>query len=70
MIHAHISEADWQSSTYSQSNGGECIQWAPTYAAAHGVVPVRDSKDPQGPSIAFSASEWANFVTFAKGQTV
>lgn len=31
---------------------------------------VRDSKDPQGPLLAFSASGWASLVTFAKGQTV
>jgi hypothetical protein len=27
-----------------------------------GVVPVRDSKDPQGPALAFAAASWAAFV--------
>ncbi|MGW8556838.1 DUF397 domain-containing protein [Streptomyces tubercidicus] len=71
MTHADRSEApDWTSSSYSQSNGGECIQWAPEHAATTGEFLVRDSKDPQGPSLAFSASGWVGLVAFAKGQTV
>lgn len=62
MIQAHISEEDWQSSTYSQNNGGECIQWAPGYANAHQVVPVRDSKDPNGRTLSYSVGAWAAFV--------
>ncbi|MFF2079881.1 DUF397 domain-containing protein [Kitasatospora sp. NPDC058162] len=27
-----------------------------------GAVPVRDSKDPNGPALVFSASAWAAFV--------
>ncbi|WP_234327050.1 DUF397 domain-containing protein [Streptomyces sp. NRRL WC-3742] len=27
-----------------------------------GLVPVRDSKDPQGPALVFSASAWGAFV--------
>jgi hypothetical protein len=27
-----------------------------------GVVPVRDSKDPQGPVLAFAAASWTVFV--------
>ncbi|GAB2572667.1 hypothetical protein GCM10027168_01890 [Streptomyces capparidis] len=58
----HISEADWHSSSYSQVNGGECVQWAPGYAKAQGIVPVRDSKDPAGPALTFSPDGWASFV--------
>ncbi|RBL84427.1 DUF397 domain-containing protein, partial [Streptomyces cavourensis] len=32
---------DWTASSYSQNNGGECVEWAPTYAAATGEVLVR-----------------------------
>ncbi|WP_237404655.1 DUF397 domain-containing protein [Streptomyces sp. SN-593] len=28
-----------------------------------GVVPVRDSKDPGGPALAFTPAEWSSFVT-------
>ncbi|WP_259316926.1 DUF397 domain-containing protein [Kitasatospora xanthocidica] len=27
-----------------------------------GLVPVRDSKDPQGPALVFPASAWESFV--------
>ncbi|MCQ4046275.1 DUF397 domain-containing protein [Streptantibioticus rubrisoli] len=64
MIH-DLTGADWRSSTYSQSNGGECIEWAPDYAV-RGLVPVRDSKDPAGPALAFSAASWVSFVDAVK----
>ncbi|SFC12419.1 DUF397 domain-containing protein [Streptomyces aidingensis] len=67
MTHADLPETpDWTSSTYSQSNGGECIEWAPKHAAAHGVVPVRDSKDPRGPHLSVSPVGWAGFVAAVK----
>jgi hypothetical protein len=37
------------------------IAWAPAVAAS-GVVPVRDSKDPAGPALAFSAAGWRAFI--------
>ncbi|MCE7081346.1 DUF397 domain-containing protein [Streptomyces sp. ST2-7A] len=67
MTHADLPEnTDWTSSSYSQSNGGECIEWAPKHAAAHGVVPVRDSKDPQRAGLRVSPAGWAGFVTAVK----
>ncbi|MGW8556844.1 DUF397 domain-containing protein [Streptomyces tubercidicus] len=60
----------WVKSTHSGGDGGQCIEWAPDHAATTGEFLVRDSKDPQGPSLAFSASGWAGLVAFAKGQTV
>ncbi|MGY4972447.1 DUF397 domain-containing protein [Streptomyces nigrescens] len=59
----------WGKSSYS-NNGGQCIEWAPEHANAHGVVPLRDSKDPNGPALAIPASEWSHFVEYAKGQVV
>ncbi|MER5260420.1 DUF397 domain-containing protein [Streptomyces sp. NPDC002855] len=56
----------WVSSTYSDGQGGQCIQWAPEYAAATGVVPVRDSKTPSGPVLTASSDAWAAFVGFAR----
>ncbi|MFC0600227.1 DUF397 domain-containing protein [Streptomyces palmae] len=66
MTYAPISDADWTRSSYSQANGGECVEWAPSYAVAHGVVPVRDSKDPDGPALAFSATAFTSFVDAVK----
>ncbi len=41
--------------------GGNCVEWAPS-AATHGTVPVRDSKNPDGPTLAFVTQAWAAFV--------
>ncbi|WP_459247239.1 DUF397 domain-containing protein [Streptomyces youssoufiensis] len=53
----------WRKSSYSGSNGGECIEVAPGFP---GVVPVRDSKDPQGPALTFSTTAWNTFVAGVK----
>ncbi|WP_254392513.1 DUF397 domain-containing protein [Streptomyces buecherae] len=53
----------WRKSSYSGANGGNCVEVAPGFP---GVVPVRDSKDPNGPALAFSSSAWAAFVAGVK----
>ncbi|MEC4019360.1 DUF397 domain-containing protein [Streptomyces sp. H27-D2] len=53
------------SSTYSQNNGGECIEWSPATAGTIGVVPVRDSKNPSGPVLMFSREGWAGLIQLA-----
>ncbi|UYB40838.1 DUF397 domain-containing protein [Streptomyces sp. Je 1-4] len=62
-----LSAVEWVKSSYSQGNGGDCIEWAPAFAAS-GVVPVRDSKDPHGPSLTFETAAWSSFVTAVKGE--
>ncbi|WP_338146544.1 DUF397 domain-containing protein [Streptomyces boncukensis] len=54
-----VADAAWRKSSYSNQEGGECVEVADNIP---GVVPVRDSKDPQGPVLAFSAPGWAGFV--------
>ncbi|NJP42713.1 DUF397 domain-containing protein [Actinacidiphila epipremni] len=49
----------WFKSSYS-NNGGNCVEVAVNVT---GTVPVRDSKDPAGPSLSFTADAWASFVT-------
>ncbi|WP_323182989.1 DUF397 domain-containing protein [Streptomyces sp. NBC_00078] len=44
--------------------GGECVEVAP---ALPGLVPVRDSKDPDGPAHHFSADAFTSFVSAVKG---
>ena len=56
----------WVKSTYSGGEGGNCVEWAPDYALATGTVPVRDSKDPQGPALAFATDAFAAFVNAIK----
>ena len=55
------SHVEWVKSSYSNTDGGECVEWAPALAA-RGSVPVRDSKDPDGPALHFTNRAWADFV--------
>ncbi|MFE7636817.1 DUF397 domain-containing protein [Kitasatospora sp. NPDC057518] len=50
----------WQKSSHSGDNGGCCVEVALGFLP--GAVPVRDSKDPQGPSLLFPDSSWNAFV--------
>ncbi|CAL9480044.1 DUF397 domain-containing protein [Streptomyces albus] len=56
----------WVSSTYSDGQGGQCIQWAPDHACATGEFLVRDSKNPSGPRLSLSREGFASLVEFAK----
>ncbi|MES4905744.1 MULTISPECIES: DUF397 domain-containing protein [unclassified Streptomyces] len=57
-----ISCAEWVKSSYSGGNEGQCVEFAPGIAATAGVVPVRDSKNPAGPSLFFSPEAWDSFT--------
>jgi Domain of unknown function (DUF397) len=50
----------WRKSSYSGSNGGDCVEVAvlPDCSLA-----VRDSKAPYGPKLTFTAAEWQTFTT-------
>ena len=53
-----LSRAIWRKSTYS-NNGGSCVE------AACGIpdaIAVRDSKDPDGPKLAFTPDAWRRFA--------
>ncbi|WP_078876661.1 DUF397 domain-containing protein [Streptomyces sp. 150FB] len=54
--------AQWRKSSYSNSEGGQCVEVADGYAD---VVPVRDSKVPAGPALFLTPTAWTGFVTFA-----
>ncbi|MFB9371454.1 DUF397 domain-containing protein [Kitasatospora sp. NPDC001664] len=62
MPHIDLAEAAWQKSSYSNGDGGQCIEPALNFAPTAGLVPVRDSKDPDGPALVFPASSWAAFA--------
>lgn len=51
---------EWRKSSYSNQDGGECVEVADDIP---GLVPVRDSKNPQGPALVFPADAWSAFVT-------
>ncbi|MBQ1090297.1 DUF397 domain-containing protein [Streptomyces sp. B93] len=54
-----LRETSWRKSSHSNQDGGACLEVSDGFAA---VVPVRDSKRPHGPVIAFGADEWRVFV--------
>ncbi|WP_445403091.1 DUF397 domain-containing protein [Streptomyces sp. LE64] len=61
-----ITDRDWVKSSYSGANGGECVEWAPRYAGASGVVPVRDSKCVGGPVLMVTSQAWVGLVTLVR----
>ncbi|MEU8587565.1 DUF397 domain-containing protein [Streptomyces sp. NPDC048664] len=52
---------EWFKSSYSSNDGPECVEVAVTPKTIH----VRDSKNLTGPRLAFDATEWAAFVSYA-----
>jgi hypothetical protein len=58
-----ISDMTWRKSSYSGTQGGNCIEVA---RAAAGGVAVRDSKDRQGPWLAFGPGQWRRFAAGVK----
>ncbi|MFD0168842.1 DUF397 domain-containing protein [Streptomyces decoyicus] len=61
--HVDLSTAAWRKSSYSNGDGGDCVE---VVDGLPGIVPVRDSKDPHGPAIAFPAAAWSSFVSAVK----
>jgi hypothetical protein len=55
------SALSWHKSSYSGSNGGQCVE-----VAASDCVLVRDSKNPDGRHLAFSAQVWREFAAKVK----
>ncbi|MFI6932971.1 DUF397 domain-containing protein [Streptomyces sp. NPDC050287] len=54
-----LSNASWRKSSYSNGDGGNCVEVAD---GVPGVVPVRDSKVPGGPVLLVRSAAWAEFV--------
>lgn len=55
-----LSKAHWRKSTYSDGNGGSCVEVAHDFP---GVVPVRDSKlGVGGPVIVVGSATWTEFI--------
>lgn len=62
-----LSRADWRKSSYSNGSGGSCVEIAMlTDTPGEHDIAVRDSKDPHGPALSFSANQWRDFTTAIK----
>jgi hypothetical protein len=49
---------DWRTSSYSNANGGNCVETA----SDHGAILVRDTQNRDGGTLAFKAEAWARFT--------
>lgn len=58
---ALVTPLDWVKSSYSDSEGANCVEVAEATSAVH----VRDSKAPEGPSLTVPRSGWARFLQYA-----
>jgi len=57
----------WRTSGYSNGAGGMCVQVAQVKTGpGKGGFLVRDSKDTNGPVLAFSEAEWIAFIDDAE----
>lgn len=58
--HVDLSQVSWRKSSYSDANGGSCVEVSDDCTS---VLPVRDSKTPEGSVLTFPRSGWNTFVT-------
>jgi hypothetical protein len=54
-----LNRAEWRKSSYSGTNGGNCVEVARNLP---GVVAVRDSKHPAGPVLVLTPADWHTFT--------
>ncbi|WP_275561274.1 DUF397 domain-containing protein [Streptomyces sp. 5-6(2022)] len=58
-----MSCAAWRKSSYSNGDGGDCVEVADNLP---GLVPIRDSKNPDGPALLLPTESWAAFIASLK----
>jgi hypothetical protein len=65
-----LPRARWRKSSYSNGTGGSCVEIAPLAGipGTNDDIAVRDSKDPNGPALTFTASQWREFAAAIKTQ--
>ncbi|CAM5536527.1 DUF397 domain-containing protein [Streptomyces tanashiensis] len=59
-----LNNAHWFKSSYSNGDGGDCVEVSHDFA---GIVPVRDSKVVDGPVLIVTAAAWSAFVADISG---
>ena len=55
-----LTGARWRTSSRSNSTGGNCVEVTDNLP---GVIGVRDSKNPTGPTLTFTPTAWRTFIT-------
>ncbi|WP_225827856.1 DUF397 domain-containing protein [Streptomyces naphthomycinicus] len=65
VAHDFSGAALWRKSSYSNGDGGDCVEVADNIPD---LVPVRDSKVPDGPALLLSAAAWAPFIAGLKAR--
>jgi hypothetical protein len=51
-------QANWRKSSYSNGNGGTCVEMA----YVDRVVAIRDSKNPAGPTLVFASEAFSAWI--------
>ncbi|MDI3419772.1 DUF397 domain-containing protein [Streptomyces luteolus] len=59
-----LSVVAWRKSSYSNGDGADCVEVRDDLP---GLVPVRDSKNAEGPVLVFPAAAWGAFVHELRG---
>jgi Domain of unknown function (DUF397) len=54
--------SDWRKSSYSNGDGGECVE----LASGNKAILVRDTKDRNIPALAFTPEAWLRFTAGLK----
>ncbi|WP_405820815.1 DUF397 domain-containing protein [Streptomyces sp. NBC_00838] len=54
-----LANASWFKSSYSNDQGGACVEGA---QLPGGAMAVRDSKNPHGPAFVLTGAAWTAFV--------
>jgi hypothetical protein len=57
---------DWAKSSYSDPNGGNCVE---ARQPGDGTVQVRDSKNPGGPVLSVSSDSWHAFTAAVRADS-
>ncbi|MET7641124.1 DUF397 domain-containing protein [Streptomyces sp. NPDC005438] len=58
----------WFTSSHSD-NGGACVEVATNLAHTHGTIPIRDTKNPHGPTLHLPTTTYRTFLTSLKTGT-
>lgn len=63
LLAADLTGAPWKKSTRSGGGNGDCVETTPLKVSSDVLgMGVRDSKDPDGPVLRFSADAWSAFM--------